>query len=197
MFYLIISKIIIWSVLLVITSIAADFFLFHKNKKVKGEKKSIVETGTMFLFFFLFYIIIIKQIGTITIENIIIKNTLIILGTSFIVFGSLGNIAGRFNLGKNWGNQIKIYDEHKLVKSGMYKVVRHPLYATIILMFIGSCIVYQNIAAFLSVTIIFIPFMIYRIKQEEVLLTKYFPEYKEYQDETGMLFPKLFKRRNG
>ncbi len=191
----ILHTIIVFSVTSLFTAIAADFILFHKNKETKGEKKSVVETGTMFLFFFLYYFIIIKKIGIINIKNDNIYFWLSVIGTILIFLGSLGNIIGRFNLGKNWGNQIKIYNEHTIVKTGMYKFVRHPLYATIILMFIGGSIVYVNILSLITVFSIFLPFMIYRIKQEEVLLTAHFPEYKEYQKNTGMLFPKIFKRR--
>jgi protein-S-isoprenylcysteine O-methyltransferase Ste14 len=44
-------------------------------------------------------------------------------------------------------------------------------------------------------TIVFIPFMYYRAKQEEKELTKTFKEYKDYQKRVGMFLPKLIKKR--
>ena len=127
-------------------------------------------------------------------ECFLIKRLKVKIATTMLT-NSVMNIMGRFNLGSNWANHIKIYDEHTLVQRGMYKIVRHPLYASIILMFYGACLVYRNILCFLAVTLIFIPFMYYRAKQEETLLIQTFSEYKDYKERTGMFFPKITKRK--
>ena len=110
-----------------------------------------------------------------------------------IILGCIINIAGRFNLGKNWANQVKIYNNQTFTRKGMFKIVRHPLYSSLMLMFYGACLVYPNYLAFLANTFIFIPFMYYRAKQEESLLLKTFKEYKQYKKEVGMFFPKIIK----
>lgn len=103
------------------------------------------------------------------------------------------NISGRFYLGSNWANHIRIYNNQTLIKTGAYGIVRHPLYSSLIFMFYGACLVYPNYLAFLSNTFIFIPFMYYRAKQEEDLLSKRFKGYHVYQKEVGMFFPKIKK----
>ena len=118
-----------------------------------------------------------------------------IIGLLILIIGCIINIIGRINLGKNWSNQIKIYDDHSLVSNGVYKIVRHPLYASIIWMFFGASLIYSNYLAFLANLIIFIPFMYYRAKQEETLLKNEFIDYKDYQIKVGMFFPKLFTRK--
>jgi protein-S-isoprenylcysteine O-methyltransferase Ste14 len=172
-----------------------DFVLFSRGAQVQKKKKSIVETGTMTLFFLVYYAIVRSRVGIIPIQIGITKTLLMILGTVMIVMGCIVNITGRLNLGRNWANQIKNYQEHTLVQSGMYKVVRHPLYASIILMFYGACLVYRNIVSFIAVSIVFVPFMIYRARQEENLLIQRFPQYHEYKQSTGMFFPKILRRR--
>jgi len=165
-------------------------FIEADNSHVKKEKKSIVETGTMSLFFVGFYFIIRFNIGDITIFTPL-REIFIIVGLFMIVTGVSVNIISRFTLGKNWANQIKIYDSHAVVKTGFYSVVRHPLYASLMLMFFGASIVYGNYISFITNIAVFIPFMIFRAKQEEALLLKSLPEYKEYKKEVGMFFPKL------
>ena len=91
----------------------------------------------------------------------------------------------------NWANQVTIYKNQQLIKTGVYKYVRHPLYASLIWMFYGACLVYPNYLALIANTILFVPFMFYRAKQEEKLLMERFEEYGEYKKTTGMLFPKL------
>jgi len=174
------------------TSILINFIESKQNRKVTKEKKSIVETGTMTLFFFFFYILIRLRLGVIKMDYLPLRTLFMFFGLFLVIFGCIINIKGRFNLGKNWANHIKIYESQTLVQEGVYKIVRHPLYASIIWMFYGASLIYLNISALLANTLIFIPFMFYRAKQEEILLTNRFEEYKNYQMKVGMFFPKLF-----
>ena len=193
-FSFIIQLIICISVVGLFVSILIDFTLYTRDDHIKREKKSIVETGTMSLFLFAFYLILTTKTGIVPIYDNDLKHIVIIIGTIAIVCGCIINIIGRFNLGKNWANHIKIYEEHTLIQKGMYKIVRHPLYGSIMLMFYGAVLVYRNILCFLAVTFVFIPFMYYRAKQEETLLIQTFSEYKEYKKGTGMFFPKIIKK---
>jgi protein-S-isoprenylcysteine O-methyltransferase Ste14 len=170
-------------------------FAESTDKNVKKEKKSIVETGSMVVFFLFFYALIRFKIGALDINGMI-QIVLVIFGLLMIIVGCTINIMGRLNLGKNWANQVKIYDTQTLVKTGMYGIVRHPLYASIMLMFYGACLVHPNYLAFLANTLIFIPFMYYRARQEEVLLSATFKDYSLYQKEVGMFFPNLKNIRN-
>lgn len=193
--FLLVSQAIIgFSVMGLFVAIIIDFGFFQDKKNVSKEKKSIVETGTMTLFFILF-IIVLKFTKNITPNvDIEVKKIVALIGAMLVLIGAIVNIIGRFNLGENWANHIKIYENHKLVNRGVYKIVRHPLYSSIMLMFIGSSLAYINIYCFLLEIIIFIPFMYYRAKQEEELLIDRFPEYKEYRKNTGMFFPKISRR---
>jgi len=101
-------------------------------------------------------------------------------------------LLGRKYLGKNWGNNVVIYKNHTLVTNGVYKFVRHPLYASIIWMIYSVGVLYNNYLVIILNTIIFIPFMTYRAKQEEKELEKMFDEYKNYRKKVGMFFPKIF-----
>lgn len=191
-FSLIISVIVVLCVFAILLAVLIDFAEFQKRQQVKKERKSIVETGTMFLFFFLFYFLVRSGIGQIQQDPGSLEFALISIGAFIMAVGCIVNIKGRMKLGRNWSNQIKIYDDHYFVASGAYRFVRHPLYASLIWMFFGASFVYLNYLAFLSNLIIFIPFMYHRAKQEEEMLVKEFGEYKNYQTKVGMFFPKLF-----
>lgn len=191
LFGLIIQGIVGLCVFALFLAIFMDFAMYSRKEKVQKEKKSIVETGTMTLFFLMFYLILASRAGTITVLSVPAIKVLAVLGTAIIAAGCIVNITGRFSLGRNWANQIKIYQEQTLVQTGMYKLVRHPLYSSIIAMFYGACLVYRNIYCFLAVTVVFVPFMYYRARQEEIMLTQRFSEYTEYKNKTGMLFPKV------
>lgn len=186
--------IIDFSIMAVAIAIIIDFALFQKDRGTKKRKKSIVETGTMTGFFLFFCLVIRTGFGKIPFQSIEAVHWMIGIGTLMVLKGAALNIIGRFQLGNNWANHIRIYENHSLVTGGLYRFVRHPLYSSIMLMLFGGSVVYRNWASFLAVVVIFIPFMNYRAKQEEVLLRETFPEYEDYAKRVGRFFPKLVKK---
>lgn len=195
LYFLIINAITCLCVCLIFFAIFVNFAESKDQKTIKNKKKSIVETGTMTLFFFGVYSLITLRIGQLHFEPIHYL-LLSAFGSLILVFGTFFNIWGRLYLGKNWGNQIIIYEDHKLIVSGPYKIVRHPLYASLIWMFYGASLIYLSYAVLLANTLIFLPFMYYRAKQEEFLLSKQFVNYKDYTKRTGMFFPKFFQKND-
>jgi len=158
----------------------------QKNNK-KKEVKSIVETASMTSFFIVIWLVTVSKIGMFEYENIYLD----IIFLMIYIIGIAFNLLGRYYLGYNWGNNIVIYNNHTFVKDGVYKVVRHPLYASIIWMIYAVGVLFQNYFVIILNTIVFIPFMYYRAKQEEKELIEVFEEYKQYKKNTGMFFPKI------
>ncbi len=158
---------------------------------VQRERRSIVETGSMTVFFIAIYLVIVSRIGAVRVEVpwIVISTT--VLGTSIIVLGTVMNIWGRLHLKGNWANQVRIYVAQTLVRTGPYRFVRHPLYASLIWMFFGASLVYVNWLAAILTVLIFIPFMRRRALLEEQVLLERFPEYAAYRKTTGMFFVRL------
>lgn len=153
----------------------------------KKEVKSIVETASMTGFFIVVWLVTLFKIGTYNYQNIYLDIVFIVV----YIIGVAFNLLGRYYLGHNWGNNVIIYKNHTLVNNGVYKIVRHPLYASIIWMIYAVGVLCQNYMVFILNTIIFIPFMYYRAKQEEKELVNEFKEYKDYRKKTGMFFPKI------
>lgn len=178
------------SLFILFTSIAYDFYKFSEKSDVVKEKKSIVETGSMTAFFLVYYGVIMKQLWVLEAGSGV-KAVCAVLGTIMVFAGAVLNVYGRVTLSNNWANHIKIYEDHTLVRTGLYKFVRHPLYATIIFMLIGGSLASRNALSLLLVLAVFVPFMTYRAKQEEALLEAMFPDYTDYRMHTGMFFPKI------
>lgn len=193
LFFILANIVIILCTISVIFAILIDFIVYHKTKESKKKINSWVETGSMFLFFFLYYLLMYLNCGRINVESKSIISLFSVIGSMLLIVGCYVNIKGRLLLKHNWANQVIIYHNHTLVTKGVYKLVRHPLYASIIWMLLGGCFVYTNYIALTSVLVVFIPMMYYRAKQEERLLHSEFPEYISYKNKVWMLFPKLFK----
>jgi len=82
-------------------------------------------------------------------------------------------------------------DQPEVIDTGVFRVVRHPIYMGAILFYLGASLITMSIASVLFLVVI-IGFYIYIAKYEERILSEEFgQDYLEYKKRTGMFFPKL------
>lgn len=121
------------------------------------------------------------------------------------VIGWLGNIifgAGIFvrtlafiQLGQFYHYNLNIKSGHRLIKTGIYSRVRHPLYLGTLAVFLGFPIVFSSAGGIGLFLLIAVPAVFYRIHVEERMLLEHFgEEWKEYTAATSALWP--FKLRS-
>jgi len=82
-------------------------------------------------------------------------------------------------------------DNAQLRTSGIYSVVRHPMYLSVLILLIGGTL-YLHAYFTLLLDIIAMLFLVYKINFEEKMLLEKFPEYKLYQSETKKLLPFIY-----
>jgi len=183
------AGLISFPVIALLLAIAVDFMLFEQRSDTQKQKKSIVATGSMFLFYGLYLLMI--RFDVLKIESIPIYVRY--FGIFLLYVGCAINLIGRFTLQGNWANHIKIYNDHVLITYSVFGWVRHPLYVSLFIMLFGGALVYANLSCFLLTAFVFIPMMYYRAKQEESLLSQAFENYATYKQKTGMFFPKFWR----
>jgi protein-S-isoprenylcysteine O-methyltransferase Ste14 len=84
--------------------------------------------------------------------------------------------------------------EPGVISSGVFRIVRHPIYTGAILFYLGAILTTLSLAS-AAFSLLIILFYIFICKYEERILTEAFgDDYLEYKKKTGMLFPKLFSR---
>lgn len=81
--------------------------------------------------------------------------------------------------------------EHKLVTSGPYRWVRHPLYTIGSSLFVAFGLIADNWFVILLGVIAFVGMALRTPKEEANLIAKFGDEYREYMQRTGRFFPKL------
>jgi len=82
--------------------------------------------------------------------------------------------------------------EHKLVTSGPYRWVRHPLYTVGSSMFVAFGLMADNWFIALLGVLAFIGMAIRTPREEANLIEKFGDEYREYMKRTGRFLPRLF-----
>jgi protein-S-isoprenylcysteine O-methyltransferase Ste14 len=115
------------------------------------------------------------------------------LGIILICIGLIIRWIAIISLKKFFKVHVNVSQDQKIIKSGIYKFVRHPSYTGSLLSFLGLGVVFNN---WLTLIIVFIPVLLaflYRIKVEEkVLLGAFATSYSEYMMNTKKLIPFIY-----
>ena len=82
-------------------------------------------------------------------------------------------------------------DSYRLRTKGIYSLIRHPMYFSIILIFSGF-IIWQNAFVSILLLVILIYFFLVKIDFEEKLLREKFKEYDEYINKTKKIIPFIY-----
>jgi len=96
------------------------------------------------------------------------------------------------HLGKQWRIQAGLYEDHQLVRTGPYHIVRHPIYLSMFGMLLATGLLMTPWVRFLIAIVIFIAGNEIRIRSEEKLLHERFGEtFEAYQKEVAAYVPYL------
>lgn len=113
------------------------------------------------------------------------------VGVCFYVMGLATAILGRLHLGDNWIDleEYQVVPEQDLVTRGIYRYIRHPIYAGDIFLIFGLQLALNS---WLVLMVIPLFAMVFRqTSAEEVVLSRAFPNYKDYCQRTKRFVPFL------
>lgn len=75
---------------------------------------------------------------------------------------------------------VEVQENQKVIDTGLYGVVRHPMYMVTVLLFLSMPLVLGSLLSFV-IMLAYIPIILVRIRNEEEVLTKGLPGYAEYK----------------
>jgi protein-S-isoprenylcysteine O-methyltransferase Ste14 len=116
----------------------------------------------------------------------------IIAETAGIIITAAGvgfAIWARIHLGKNWSGQPSIRVDHKIIRTGPYSIVRHPIYTGILTGMVGTAIATGSVTAACLVLIVLAVFLLKIRIEEKFLLEEFGEEYARYKREVRGLIP--------
>jgi protein-S-isoprenylcysteine O-methyltransferase Ste14 len=114
-----------------------------------------------------------------------------LMGDVITFVGLVIALWARFALGANWSGTITFKEGHELIERGPYRFVRHPMYTGLLLMILGTAVALGSLSGLLALLLGFTG-MWRKLKREEALLTKHFPDaYPRYMSRTKALVPFL------
>lgn len=85
-----------------------------------------------------------------------------------------------------------IHAEHKLIQTGPYRIIRHPLYVSYILILAGLSLVLRSYWLLIPAVCIIVGIYPTAKAEEEMLVERFGEEYTGYQRRVGMFFPRLY-----
>lgn len=121
------------------------------------------------------------------------NNAIGILGLALLLAGVAFRWAAIHTLGKYFTGTVLIKRDHRLVRTGLYKHLRHPAYTGSLVAHLGLGLSFSN---WFSLSLSFVPYLVaamYRMHVEEQALTEAFgDEYVTYSRDTKRLIPKVY-----
>jgi protein-S-isoprenylcysteine O-methyltransferase Ste14 len=98
------------------------------------------------------------------------------------------------DLGRNWTPTLQITESHVLVTDGVYKRIRHPIYAAVWLTGLAQAMMLSNWIAGPACLLLFLPVYVVRVPREErLMLDNFGVQYRDYMQRTGRVIPRFEK----
>lgn len=157
----------------------------NSKEKEKEQKIVILLSGVMFLSIFVVAGLNYRY-SWIQLPNMAVLIASIIFVIAYILYA----VVLREN--EYLSRTIEVEENQRVVNTGLYAVVRHPMYSATILLFLSMPLILGSIISF-AIALSYLFIIIKRIKNEEAVLEKELQGYTEYKKEVKYkLIPFIF-----
>jgi uncharacterized protein (TIGR03435 family) len=111
------------------------------------------------------------------------------VGVALVAVGIIIRLVSRLALGKQFSVHVQTTPGHRLITTGIYRFIRHPLYLGLICLLLGFPLCFGSVAG-LACGLVVAATVLHRIRTEEAALAGWFPdEYRQYQARTHKFIP--------
>ena len=100
-------------------------------------------------------------------------------------------IWARVTLGRNWSGAVTIKQDHRLIREGPYRLVRHPIYFGVLLAMAGTAIGFGSFSGLIGVPIASMALWTKASMEEQFMIEQFGADYIRYQHEVKAIIPRL------
>lgn len=185
--------------LIIILSFTYLYGFFEIFMSVRQRRKrKIIKTGDRLSIWILTIFIAIGyslsfSIGSTKTGRIYHWDTFFAIGSIFAIIGLIIRVKSILTLKQQFTYTVTKIENHELIESGLYKVIRHPGYLGQLIIFLGISTSLSNWLSILSMMIPVLIGYIYRIRTEEKFMIEQMgAKYIDYQKRTKRLIPMIY-----
>lgn len=114
------------------------------------------------------------------------------IGLATLILGLGFAVWARLHLGRYWSARIVLAEDHQLIQTGPYHLVRNPIYFGGLVAVFGAAIVAGEIRGVLALVLVLIAFSRKISLEERWLRERFGPSYVEYQRKVKALIPFVY-----
>ncbi|HLW78767.1 MAG TPA: isoprenylcysteine carboxylmethyltransferase family protein [Terriglobia bacterium] len=113
-----------------------------------------------------------------------------VLAAAFLLLAALLSWTAVRALGRQWRFDAGLSADHQLVTWGPYRVVRHPIYTSMLLMLLGTGFMVTPLRLLAAATLVFVVGTEIRVRIEDRLLAQHFgAQFEEYRSSVPAYIP--------
>lgn len=113
-------------------------------------------------------------------------------GGCLLIAAGLGfSVWARIHLGRNWSGRISVKQDHELIQTGPYAIVRHPIYTGLLVAIGGSALSLGEWRGLVAVALMLVSFWRKLTVEERWMVTAFGERYRRYRGQTSALIPYL------
>jgi protein-S-isoprenylcysteine O-methyltransferase Ste14 len=181
-----------WKILFIIIG-SISMWLTQPPVSVKetGDQKSSDRFSVILILLMSFISVVVPVVDWAYFKNAPASFTIYsAIGIAMVITGISFRAWAVRSLGKYFTATVQIKDDHRLVKTGPYHIVRHPSYTGAFLALIAGGVILESLTGFIISCIAMIVAYYVRIGiEEKELIARFGNDYLEYRRETKMIIP--------
>lgn len=112
-------------------------------------------------------------------------------GAAVTAGGMLFSVWARRHLGKNWSQAVTLKEDHELITSGPYALVRHPIYTGLLLAIVGCALARGEWRGLLAVALAFVALWQKLKLEEKWMRVQFGASYEAYSRRVAALVPHI------
>jgi len=114
-----------------------------------------------------------------------------VLGVVCIWAGIGLAVWARYHLAEYWSARVTIKEDHKLIRTGPYTHLRHPIYSGLVLATIGTALVIDRWRCVIGFCLVLAGYCLKARKEEAMLHQQFGEAFQEHRKHTGFLIPRF------